>query len=373
MANDYHGIIYAYESSPGLGALVSRRTSASMPFAGRYRLIDFALSSMVNAGVRDVGVIMQRDYQSLLDHLGSGKDWDLSRRSGGLKLLPPFGLPDSHFGEYRGGMEALSALRSYIDGLKRDTVILARGDLAANINLDKAMKDHERSGAMITALCSKTPPRERHHRFVPDDDTLTSRELLCSYMGVDGEGYPSLEVYIIQRKLLLELISYCVTGARLHFHRDALTWFLQNHGEVNLYLHEGYVRQLTTVKDYYAASMDILNADVREGLFPPDRPIRTKERAEVSTYYGPEARAKNCLLADGCYIEGELENCVLFRGVRIEKGAKLKNCVILQDTVVKKDAELSYTVSDKNAVITPGRFMAGSPTLPLVVPKGSTV
>jgi len=373
VANNYHGIIYAYESSPGLGALVSRRTSASMPFAGRYRLIDFTLSSMVNAGIRDVGVIMQRDYQSLLDHLGSGKDWDLSRRSGGLKLLPPFGLPDSHFGEYKGNMEALSAMRSYINGIKDNTIVLSRGDLTANVNLDRALSAHERSGARVTAICSKTPPRERHHRFVPDGDSLTSRELLCSHTGADGPGYASLEVYIIQRKLLLELISHCITGAHLHFHRDALTWYLQSSGHIGIYLHEGYARQIATVRDYYSASMEILSDKVRAQLFPASHPIRTKERADVSTYYGQGARAKNSLLADGCFIEGELENCVVFRGVRVERGAVLKNCIIMQDTVIEAGANLNYVISDKDTVVTKDRSLAGSPTLQLVVPKGSVV
>ena len=374
MAKDYHGIIYAYETSPGLGALVSRRTSASMPFAGRYRLIDFSLSSMVNAGIRDVGVIMQRDYQSLLDHLGSGKDWDMSRRSGGLKLLPPFGLSDSHFGEYKGSMEALSALRSYIKDIKEGTIVLARGDVAANIDLGKAIAQHERSGAQITAVCSKTPLRERHHRFVPDGDTWMNREILCSCTVEENQaGFVSLEVYIIEKEQLLELITRCVTSALLHFHRDALTWYFQNGGAMGIYLHEGYVRQITTVKDYYEASMEIFDADVRVSLFPSERPIRTKERAEASTYYGETAQVKNCLLADGCYIEGELENCVVFRGVRIEKGAKLKNCIIMQDSIIRRDAKLAYIVSDKDAVVTENREMSGSPTLQMVIPKGSEV
>lgn len=374
MTNDYHGIIYAYETSPGLGALVSRRTSASMPVAGRFRAIDFALSSFVNAGLRDVGVVMQRDYQSLLDHLGSGKDWDMSRRSGGLNLLPPFGLPDSHFGEYKGSMEALTAMRSYIEGIKKDGFILCRGDVVASINMTTALSAHERSGKRLTAICSKTPPREKHHRFIPEsEDSRVSRELRCSCVDGDDNGYASLEAYIIEKELLLEMISRCAMGAYLHFHRDALTWYLQDGGSVNLCIREGYSRQITTVKDYYNMSMDILRGDIREQLFPADRPVRTKERAEVSTYYGDKARAKNCLMADGCYIEGELENCVLFRGVRVGRGAKLKNCIILQDSVIEDDVNISYAVVDKDATITSGTHMAGSPNLPLVVPKGSIV
>ncbi len=139
MSNKYHGIIFAYKEAPELGDLTRERTVASLPFCGRYRLIDFALSSMRNANITDVGVIMARDYQSLLDHIGSGKDWDMSRRSGGLRMLPPFGLPHAHSGNYSGTMEALNAVGSYIRDIQQENVVLMLGNLLANIDLNAAI------------------------------------------------------------------------------------------------------------------------------------------------------------------------------------------------------------------------------------------
>ena len=366
-----HGIIHAYNASPNLRELTERRTSSSLPFCARYRLIDFPLSFMVNAGVRDVGVIMQRDYQSLLDHLGSGKDWDLSRRSGGLKQLPPFGLADSHTGEYKGTMEALTAVASYIEHIPQETVIMSRGDIVANVNLQKVVDQHNASGAEITAVCTQAVPAQIHHRFLTGPESFATH-LLCRRRGA-GPGLASMEIYVISKSRLLELMSYCSAYNKKHFHRDALLDYLEKGGKVYVYEHKGYTAHIDTVRDYYKVSMDMFNYNNRMELFAPSHPIRTKERSDVSTYYGPHAYSKNSLVADGCYIEGEIENCILFRGVRIEREAKLKNCVIMQDTIVGASSKLSYVICDKNVVVSRDTVLSGNARLLITVPKGDVV
>lgn len=370
---DLHGIVYAYHSHPALGELVTQRTGASLPFCSRYRLIDFALSSMANAGVRDVGVIMQRDYQSLLDHLGSGKDWDLSRLSGGLSLLPPFGMHDSDLGEYKGCMEALSSVRSYIRNIKQNHVVLFRGDLVVNIDLKEVFDAHLTSGCEITAICTEKSfcNSGTRIRFVPDTP-ITSKRML--FPGSDHrKALSSLEVYIIRKPLLLELIDWCRANGKFHFHRDALAHYLKCGGKIGLYIHKGYTAHICSVSDYFNANMDMLKYSCRRDLFPDDNPVYTRGRSSVSTYYGENASATNSLVADGCYIEGELINCVLFRGVRVKKGAKLKNCVIMQDTVIGENTELSYVISDKYVVFSDNLVLSGSNALPITVPKGKTV
>ncbi len=368
---DVQGLIYAYETESALGELTTHRTSASLPVGGRYRLIDFILSNMVHAGLRDVGVIMQRDYQSLLDHLGSGKAWDLSRRTGGLRLLPPFGLPDSHTGDYRGRMEALGAVRSYVQDIRCENVCLAPGNLLANIDLQAALAQHVRSGALVTAVCSDGEPAPRCHRYFPEADGF-SAQLLCS-VGKESGGVASTEVYIIRRELLLEMIERCHRQAKLHFHRDALLGWMADGNRVNVYVHRGFARLIETVKDYYAANMELLQPATQVSLFPPERPVRTKERADVSTYYGEESRVRNCMVADGCYIEGDIEDCVLFRGVRVEKGAQLRGCIVMQDSVIGRDSLLKSVIVDKDARLGAGLTLAARPELPLVVPKGSVL
>ncbi len=370
---DLHGLIYAYHSYPALNNLVTHRTSASIPFCSRYRLIDFALSSMTNSGVRDVGVIMQRDYQSLLDHLEGGRDWDLSRGAGGLTLLPPYGLHDNDFNEYRGCMEALSAMRSYIRKIKQGTVVLFRGDLAVNLDLRDIYKKHIASGLEITAVCAdKAFDSGSDNVRLLEDEPGISRTIHYRRAG-SREGLPSLEVYFISKPLLMELIEWSIANGKLHWHRDALAHYIENGGKINLYVHKGYAAHICSVADYYGASMDMLDTGVRADLFPNDRPVYTKGRSSVSTYYGDDANIKNSLVADGCYIEGHVENSVLFRGVHVCKGAVLKNCVIMQDSVISEDAELSCVIADKNVSFSAGVTLTGNMVLPLTVPKNKSI
>ncbi len=367
---DVHGLVYAFQSSRGLGELVSLRTSSSLPFCSRYRLIDFALSAMTNSGIRDVGVIMQRDYQSLLDHLGSGKDWDLSRLSGGLRILPPFGLSGSHASEYKGGISALSSVKAYIEGIKQGHVVLFRGGLAINLDLKAVYEAHIASGHPITAVCRCGPGSGCYDvRFVPlSEDETASRKMIFSNVGGKG-SYPSTEVYIIDKRLLLEMIAWCEENGHYYFHRDALTQYLSKGGTIGLYLHKGYTAHIRSIADYYRANMDMLRLEYRSDLFTDNNPVYTKGRSSVSTYYGEEAVVDNSLVADGCFIEGRLENCVLFRGVRVGRGAVLKNCVIMQDAVISENVQLSYVVSDKYASFSTGILLSGSEDLPLIVPK----
>ena len=365
---DLHGLIYAYHSSPSLGDLVEPRTSASLPFCSRYRLIDFALSSMTNAGVRDVGVIMQHDYQSLLDHIGSGKDWDLSRLSGGLRLLPPFGMHDNQSGKFAGCMEALAAVKAYIINIKQNHVVLFRGDLAVNLDLKAVFDAHLGSGCAITAVCSENASKAVSNIFFVRDTPDTAKELLFAAPS-NKDALASAEVYIINKDLLIDLIEWSNANNKNHFHRDALSHYLQKGGTIGLYSHKGYISHISTVSDYYSANLDMLNEEYRNDLFSADRPIYTKGRSSVSTYYGEYSSVKNSLVADGCFIEGELTNCLLFRGVRIRKGAKLKNCVIMQDCIVGDNASLSYVISDKYTVFSNELVLSGSRALPITVPK----
>jgi glucose-1-phosphate adenylyltransferase len=368
---DAKGIIFAYNVSPDLGELVKKRTASSIPFAGRYRLIDFALSSMMNAGIFDVGVIMQRDYQSLLDHIGSGKAWDMSRKNGGLRMLPPFGLPEYHNGNYNGTIEALNAVSTYVRGMEEEWIVLMMGSLCANIDLQAVIRQHEKSGADATAVCADHTPMGIHHRYILGEDGFVKK--IALYREGESEGYPSLECYIMRRSMLVEMMDRCRAENLYLFHRDAMNLFLRDGGKMEIYIHRGYADVIKTVEQYYRASMDMLKAENRRQMFPAGRPVRTKEHEEVSTYYGEHAVARNSLIADNCIIEGEVENCILFSGVRIEAGAKLHDCIIMRNSIVGKGVELEYVIADKNVCFAPGVKLTGNPKLPTVVPKGTEI
>ena len=367
--NDFHGIIFAYSPEKELSELTRLRTAAALPFCGRYRMIDFSLSAMTNAGIRNVGVIMQRDYQSLLDHLGSGKAWDLSRKQGGLHMLPPFGLPEYHSGNYIGTIEALNAVSSYVRRIQEDNVVLMMGHLCANIDLFSACTDHVASGADITAICADHDPKKALYRYVPGEDGFVKSIL---FSGSEG-GLPSLECYIIRKSVLLDMMEQCRASNQYRFHHDAVSRFLQNGGKMSLYVHKGYAETVHSVKCYFDVSMDMLKSDVRHDIFNPARPVRTRAVEEVSTYYGEKALSHNCLVADNCIIEGDMENCIVFSGARIEPGAKLKNCIVMSGCSVGKDAALTNVIVDRNVSISAGTTLTGSEKLPMVIPMGEVL
>ena len=369
--SNFHGIIYAYGTYPQLGELSRTRTAAALPFCGRYRLIDFALSSMMNAGIYNVGLIMQRDYQSLLDHIGSGKDWDMGRRIGGLKMLPPFGLPEYHKGDYNGTIEALNAVSTYVRDIKEDYIVMMHGNLAANLDLSAITKQHISSGAGITAVCTRLSPEYRHHRYVAGDDGFAS-SMVFNQFG-DSEGLASLEAYVISKEILVGMMDSCAATNRYHFHRDAINDYLAAGGKIGIYVHEGYARRIMNSDAYYRCSMDMLKPENRAELFPADRPVRTKSTEDVSTYYGEKAFAKNCLVADGCIIEGEVKNSIIFSDVRIGEGAKLSNCIIMEGTELGEGSSLNQVIADKYSVVSAYQTLVGSEKLPIIIPKNSKI
>jgi len=368
---DFHGIIFAYSAAPELRELVSHRTAASMPIFGRYRVIDFALSSLMNAGIHDVGVIMQRDYQSLMDHIRNGKSWDMSRKDGGVRLLPPFGMPGYHSGNYFGTMEALNGVGDYIRDIPQKYVVLLLGSMCANLDLTAAGEQHIRSGAPITAICStQTPPAAQHRYLVGEDGFVKTARF---YRSGDEEGYTSMEGYIIDKDLLVKMMDECAAENHYRFHRDALAAYLAAGGKMGVYLHEGYYMPIRSVDLYYRANRDMLDSDKRHDLFTPERPIRTRHHSLVSTYYGENAVSSNSLIGDNCRILGTVENSILSSEVVVEEGAHLKDCVIMRRTVIGKGAQLDCVIADKDCVIAPGTALKGNERLPLVIPKSSKI
>ncbi len=370
--NDMHGLIFAYATG-NLKEFTEHRAISSLPFGCRYRLIDFMLSNMVNADITDVGVLMRDNYQSLLDHLGSGKDFDLARKRGGLRLLPPFGYAD-RMGQsqvFSGNMAALANVSKYLSRIRQEYVVMAEGALVANLPLEDALRQHIDSGADITLFCK--PPHQCAVEYT-------------SYLTLDGQGrivdiargrasedaLEMLSVCILSKSKLEMLVSYCAAHNLNDFVRDVLQSMFSTL-KIYGYVFDGYAVQISTVNAYFKHNMDLLRSDVRASLFLKDRPIKTKVRDEASTYYGPDAKVTNALVADGCFIEGEVENSVIFRGVRIHPGVKVQNSILMQDTKVFPGAILGYAIADKEVLVGQGRMLMGQETYPIAISKGTVV
>ncbi len=372
MSNNLHGILFAYHSDANLGELTRHRNTCSLPYGGRYRLIDFMLSNYVNAGIRDVGLVVHASYQSLLDHVGSGKDWELSRKHGGLRILPPFSFAEERGGEYRGIMEALSGVYSYLQEVRQDYIIMGCADIAINLPVEKVFEQHIETGADVTVVCTrKMRGSPRSSTYMSMDETGRICDMSINPPTAGG-AVESLEFYVVSKKLLLEMVDYCAAHDLQTFAKDTLLPRL-NVLKVMPYIHEGYVARFQSVADYFQNSEDLLDPRVRADLFNPARPIRTKDMSNPSTYYGPDAVSRHSLITDGCYIEGEVVNSVLGREVVVEAGAKVVNSVLMQGAVVKAGASLSYVVADKGVVINEQRTLMGHSTYPLAIAKGSVV
>ena len=366
-----HGIIFACRSDANLGELTRPRNTCSLPYGGRYRLIDFMLSNYVNAGITDVGIIVHESYQSLLDHVGSGKDWELSRTHGGLRILPPFGYAERG-GEYRGDMDALEGVADYLENIRQEHVILAWGDMAVNLPVADIYRRHIETGADVTMVCTPTlkgAPRFSEYVKVNEEGRVT--ELSVHPVAAD-QALERLEIYVISKKLLLDLVNYCSAHDIYQFSRGVLQPRLKDL-KLMSYIHEGYVARFQSVAGYYDHSMELLEPQVFGELFNLDRPVRTKDRSSCPTYYGPDAKSNHSLVADGCIIEGEVENSIISRGVVIEKGAKVTNSVLMQNTVVKSGASLAYVITDKDVLVNEDRMLMGHATYPLAIAKGSVV
>lgn len=372
MMNRLHGIVFAYRSNPDLRELTQHRNTSSLPFGGRYRVIDFMLSNMINAGVADVGLIAHANYQSLLDHVGSGKDWDLSRKHGGLRILPPFSFASKGDGIYRGRMDALAGVRSYLQNIRQEHVVLAWGDMAINFPLREMLETHLKSNADITAACTniyRANPQRTDYLTLNEEGYITD----VAIQPHAPQGAESLEIYIMSKALLLSIVDHC-TAHNLHSFTQSILQDSANYGlRIKSFLFDGYAARLQSLAGYFARSMDLLDPDVRAQLFSPARPVKTKDQSNPSTYYGPNSKSNNSLIADGCIIEGEVENSILFRGVRVEAGAKVSNCILFQGATIQAGAVLNCAIADKNVLVSAGRMLMGHSTYPLAIAKNEII
>lgn len=376
--NDVLGIIFPNSYDTLTPELVNVRLMASIPFASRYRMIDFVLSSMVNSGIGNVSVIVRKNYHSLMDHLGSGREWDLTRKNGGLNIVPPFA--DKEVKVYGGRVEALASIIDFLKHQNEKYVLLSDTNVAGNFDYKKIVKSHIESGADVTVVyaADEIPQglidinsfdKEMYYTMdVEEDGRISKIEVNSKKAGVQNL---SMNMYVIDRELLIEKISEAYRFGHIHFELDIL---IPNLKELKIlgYKYDGYKVRISDTKSYFDENLKLLDDANLDALFGA-APIYTKIRDDNPTRYVEGAKVSNIMAADGCVIEGEVENSVLFRGVKVGKGAKVKNCVLMQDTVVEAGASLEYVISDKDVTITEGKDIKGTDTFPVFIAKGRTV
>ncbi len=353
-----------------LGELSNERTLASVPFGGRYRLVDFVLSALVGAQIHDIGIVTRNRYGSLMDHVGWGKDWDLNRKNGGIKFLTPF-LKTSDSAATGNRIEALNSIMDYIKTSLPEYCIICDSNVVMNIDLEKFMEYHVEKGGDITIAYT--------------DMEITAKELEVTFDGNgklvdtmlhqnphDDKKNVMLNFVIVKRDLLISIIEMGVTYGWTSIKKDVIA-----HGfrEYNIYGYkvDGYAAVINSVDTFYKKNMDLLNTGVRKELFMGKNPILTRIKDSVPTIYGENSRVTNSLVADGCTIEGTVENCIIFRDVKVAKGAVVRNSIIMQNTSIQENAMLSCVITDKDVEIGPGRVLGGTETMPFIINKGKKV
>lgn len=366
------GLVFANMHDTTLGDMTKNRTMGSVMFGGRYRLIDFPLSNMVNSGISEVGVITKSNYQSLLDHLGSAREWDLARKKGGLYILPPFGNVESTL--YRGRIEALYGAMSFIKHSRAKYVILSDCDVVTNIDYKPIVAAHIESGADITAVA--------HTGVYSSDDIKTSTVFnvdadknVTSVLinpDISGTCTTSLNVFVMSMDFFIETVNDAMARGNVSFERNILQEKCREL-KIKIYEYDNYFSKLNSPESYFKSNMALLEPENARKLFVPKRSIYTKVSDNAPVKYDLDSKVSNSLIADGCIIEGEVENSVLFRGVKVGKGAKVKNCILMQGTVVGDNAELNYLITDKNVSICENHILTSSPQYPMYVGKGASV
>ena len=373
------GIIFANLNDKNIPELTAVRTQASVPFGGRYRLVDFVLSSMVNAGIKDVNVIISYNYQSLVDHLGSGKDWDLARRTGGLRVLTPYIASYSTRGtsRYDTRLDALYTISDALAKTKDELLVIADADAIYNLDLNDMIARHKESGADMTFAVKRmtlSGNQSEQYNLYSSDAEGNLTEVAAHPKYIEGEWDVSMNLWIANRTFLLSAIQ----DAAAHGY-DSLTKGIvaryMNRADIKVYRYDGFFACNTCLEDYFATSMQLTtDKEMRDGLFSEkNRPIITKVRNSPSTQYVEGSSVKNSMIADGCVIEGTVENCILFRGVRIGKGSVVKNCILFQDTMVGEGSSLSCVITDKNVSIRHGVTLSGHPSKPFYIDKNKMI
>ena len=365
------GIIFTNDAT--MGELTNKRTMASIPFGGRYRQIDWALSNLSCAGVRHVGIISRHSYQSLMNHIGDGEEWGLELEEGGLEFLTPYA--QSTVGTYRGKLESLANAMDFLEyGDEDEMVVMIDSAVLSNVDLNAILNAHVASGKDVTVvtkagICNGEKKIDLALK-VADGEI---KDMVVDYVA-PADYVASMDIFVLSKKFLIKSVKEMIARDKFHMDRDLVMggW---NRGlvSVNTYAFDGVAMYNESVEEYFEHSLALIKKDVRADIFGGNHPVYTKVRDRVPTYYGEGCEIENCLIADGCILEGEVEDSVLFRQVTVGKGAEIEDCVIMNDAVIGEGAELKYCILDKNVTVTPGAKLIGTKKNPIIVKRGETV
>ena len=366
------GIIFANDGN--ISALTEQRTMASLPFGGRYRQVDFALSNLAAIGVRHVGIITRHNYQSLINHIGSGEEWGLELEEGGLEFLTPYAM--SKTDTYRGKLESLHSAMNFLEyGDEDEYVVMIDSAILSNIDLEDVLSCHAASGKDITVVTKSgiANGTKQLDLALKLDEKGQIMDSAVDY-AAPSDYEASMDIFVLSKKWLAHQVREHIARNLYHMDRDLVLGLWQKQElTINVFPFEGIAMYNESVEEYFANSLSLTDKSIREDLFGRNHPVYTKVRDRVPSFYGEHCRIENCTIADGCMLGGTAKNSILFRQVTLYPGAEIENCVVMNDTVIGEGCRLNYVILDKDVVVRPGTTLMGTPTTPIIITRGEVV
>lgn len=372
MKNDMLGIIFSENPEASMGELASVNSLAAVPVGGRYRIIDFILSNMVNSGMIRIGVTTPANYQTLREHLGTGKAWDMSRKNDGLYILQP--ADDSEYAsETKGGIDTLKGIMHFLRRSKQEYVLVSDCNTICNIDFNKVLESHIKSENDFTMLYTKVKSLsekdvKRHILLnIDEKDMVTDMHVYPTKLNTDNSY---MHMFITGREKLIDMIEYASTHGKHSISKDLLLPAISRMN-VGAYLFKGYKKKVDSIQSYYCFNLDLLKKEIRDELFglESNKPIFTKIKDTVPTKYAKTAEVQNSFIADGCKIEGTVKNSILFRGVHVAKGATVENCILMQKSEIMENCLVENVIFDMGVVLRSGKKLVGQDTYPMVIEK----
>lgn len=368
MLRDTCGLILADDKRIQLGELSRPRALSAIPFGGRYRIIDFALSNMVNSGIKSVGVSTFEKYKSLMDHLGTGSAWDLDRKNNGLSLIPPY-ISAEHYSD---SSDDLTGVLDYYRGLNEKYIVVMSSNVILNSTFLEMAAAHEEKKADITIAYNRDGEKGGHPNYILDISRSERVKSVFLNPMKPVSNRSSLGILYMERQLFVDTISDVISRGNSQIGID---YFLKQFDRYKIF---GYEMKSTTLRinsisSYFQETMRSIDEPVRSAIFWPENPVFTKVKDEAPAMYTEKSNVKGSLVSDGCLIEGDVRHSLLFRGVTVGERSRIKNSIIFQDTYIAEGCELENVIIDKDCIIRPGIKLIGQEAHPIVIGKGSVV
>jgi len=369
---DVMGVINLSEDEAALRDLAKYRPVAAIPIAGRYRIIDFILSNMVNVGIQNVSIFTQGKSRSIIEHLGHGKAWDLDRKMDGLFVFNPYSNPKEstiHKGDIKNFVDQLE----YIKYSRQKYVFLSRSYMICNLDLKAVYKFHKDSGADITMLYKHV--KGEKDKYLNCDTLNMKEEKVVSIgrnIGKVEEFNVFMEMCILKKSLFIEIIENCISKGDAVYLKEAIYQQVSKLN-VNGFAFDGYLGCINSIENFSRVNMELLDVEISKELFNKNGYIYTNVKDEPPTKYSESASVTNSMVANGCIIEGTVERCIISRGVKIGKNAVVKDCIIMNKCVIEDGASLQYVILDKNIEISSDTALRGAAKKPMVINKNQKI